>query len=257
MGFRTVNGSVRSEAGWRLCNRDECILVPGPHMNTAPLRSGPPAVVLGEFVRRHHVQVQPVISSVWGWSRDNDVLGSWGGNNGSNHLAGASVDIDAIRRPWGERVMSGALVDATYRLLDQFKVGGVRGIKWGREWNRADEMHFQMAWREGDPRNDQLAAQLLGGAPVSPPIPPTPTAPAGSWNPTLQYGSAGASVAELQRDLNRIFPGYDATPLVVDGDFGPATRAAIIEFQRRAGLAADGIVGPLTWVALNKFGVKL
>ena len=94
-------------------------------------------------------------------------------------------------------------------------------------------------------------------APLPPPIPPTTQAPDGSWNPTLQYGSAGAAVAELQRDFNHIFPGYPSLPLVVDGDFGPATRAAVQEFQRRVGLDPDGVVGPLTWTQLNKYGVKL
>ena len=127
---------------------------------------------------------------------------------------------------------------------------------WGRNWNRADEMHFQLNWPEGDKRYDAVIAKVLG-APLPPPIPPTTQAPDGSWNPTLQYGSAGAAVAELQRDFNHIFPGYPSLPLVVDGDFGPATRAAVQEFQRRVGLDPDGVVGPLTWTQLNKYGVKL
>ncbi|MGE2714182.1 peptidoglycan-binding protein [Mycolicibacterium litorale] len=251
MSFRTAYGNTHSENRWRMCNRDECVLVPGPYMNTAPLRRGPAEVVLGDFVRRHHVEVEPIIGPVWGWSAINDV-----GN--SNHLSGTAVDVRATVRPWGARVLPGPVIDRTYRLLDRYKIDGQSGIKWGREWNRADEMHFQLMWPEGDPRWGRLIAQIQGAPVVRPPIPPTPAAPQGSWNPTLQYGSQGAAVLELQRDLNRIFPDYAATPLVEDGEFGPATRAAVQEFQRRAdGLVADGIVGPLTWVQLNRFGVKL
>ncbi|WP_206020789.1 peptidoglycan-binding protein [Roseococcus sp. SYP-B2431] len=36
-----------------------------------------------------------------------------------------------------------------------------------------------------------------------------------------------------------------------DGAFGPATRDAVAAYQRRERLAADGIVGPLTWTRLT------
>jgi peptidoglycan hydrolase-like protein with peptidoglycan-binding domain len=35
-----------------------------------------------------------------------------------------------------------------------------------------------------------------------------------------------------------------------DGDFGTATEAAVLAFQRRNGLEADGIVGNDTWQKL-------
>lgn len=260
MSLRTVNGSSRSENGWPIVNRDQCILVPGPYMNTAPLQIGVAADVLGEFVRRHHVQVEPIRSSVWGWSATNDVLGGYGQNNGSNHLGGTCVDINAPWRPWGALVLSNDMVQKTYRLLQQFGAnanGDGGAIFWGRKWNRHDEMHFQLGWLPNDSRWPALIAQIKGGPVVAPPIPVSPSVPAGSWNPTLQYGSSGAAVAELQRDMNREFDAYEATPLVVDGDFGPATKSAVLEFQRRVHITPDGIVGPQTWTEFAKYGVKL
>jgi peptidoglycan hydrolase-like protein with peptidoglycan-binding domain len=57
----------------------------------------------------------------------------------------------------------------------------------------------------------------------------------------LSVGSAGSAVAVVQRRLG----------ISADGLFGPLTRQAVVRFQRRHGLAADGIVGPITWRALT------
>lgn len=39
----------------------------------------------------------------------------------------------------------------------------------------------------------------------------------------------------------------------VDGKLGPATKSAIIEFQRSKGLTADGVVGRRTWDSLKVY----
>jgi hypothetical protein len=68
-----------------------------------------------------------------------------------------------------------------------------------------------------------------------------------SAHPTLKLGSTGPDVAELQRILNA----HSGAQLVVDGKFGPVTALAVQALQRRAGLDADGIVGPKTWQVLE------
>jgi len=59
--------------------------------------------------------------------------------------------------------------------------------------------------------------------------------------PQIQRGSKGKAVMILQIILG---------DLEVDGSFGPATQAAVIAFQKKHGLEADGIVGPKTWKTL-------
>ncbi len=58
---------------------------------------------------------------------------------------------------------------------------------------------------------------------------------------SMRLGSGGERVAELQRALRGL--GYS---LIVDGDFGPATKAAVARFQADQGLTADGVAGPVT-----------
>ena len=78
-----------------------------------------------------------------------------------------------------------------------------------------------------------------------------PASPGGAGGPAiarpmLRKGSTGNAVRELQELLVR--RGATIDP---DGDFGSATQRAVIAFQQSETLGADGIVGPLTWSALE------
>lgn len=75
-------------------------------------------------------------------------------------------------------------------------------------------------------------------------------APAKKWKPlysrlVFREGDMGGGTREIQTGLNRL--GY---ALNVDGEFGPLTEEAVIQFQIAHGLEADGIVGKNTWAAL-------
>lgn len=233
MTFRSYKGNTISEAGWRICDRNECeIVTTAPFMDTAPLRRGAPAIILGSFAGWLHRNVRPFTSPVWGWSFENSVANS-------NHLAGVSLDFWAPIRPMGRYTMPANEVAAVNRGLQLYPE-----VYWGRSWNYPDEMHFQMRYREGDPRNDAGVQRIRGGN-------PTPTPEPSVSRPTLMRGSRGVHVSYLQALFNRAYPAY--SKIAVDGDFGPATEAVTREFQRRSNLSADGIVGPATWRAL---GVK-
>ena len=68
-------------------------------------------------------------------------------------------------------------------------------------------------------------------------------------DPTLKRDSKGDDVARLQRALAGA--GF---ALTADGIFGAQTEVAVKQFQAARRLAADGIVGPLTWQVLRNAG---
>lgn len=154
MSFRTVYGNDWSENGWRMCNVDECSLpsVSLEYMNAAWIRRGAPLTILSAWLKYYDDNIAPIVSTVWGWSRENDV-------STSNHLSGTALDINAPQWPWGVRAMPKDLKDRIRKGLSLFE----GTVFWGADWDRADEMHFQMNYEEGDRRNDAFAAKLRGG----------------------------------------------------------------------------------------------
>ena len=64
----------------------------------------------------------------------------------------------------------------------------------------------------------------------------------------LKKGSKGKEVTELQDRLNQ----FSQARLVVDGQYGEHTVAAVEAFQEENGLLVDGIVGPQTWGLLRE-----
>lgn len=62
----------------------------------------------------------------------------------------------------------------------------------------------------------------------------------------IEYGDTGDEVKKLQEKLNK--RGYG---LAVDGFFGPATLAAVKDFQSKNGLTVDGLFGPKSKAKLD------
>jgi hypothetical protein len=100
--------------------------------------------------------------------------------------------------------------------------------------------------------------------PAAPPAPPAatppPAPPAAQPKPKaalpkvtlpsngqLATGDNGTQVVALQKVLKAL-GFYDGKP---DGDFGPATKDAVVAFQKEHGLSPDGIVGSTTADKLN------
>ncbi|MEI7055106.1 M15 family metallopeptidase [Nocardioides sp. CCNWLW239] len=66
-----------------------------------------------------------------------------------------------------------------------------------------------------------------------------------TWSGTLQQGSSGGAVTQLQIRV----AGWAASGTVfsIDGSYGPATTTAVRNFQAAYGLSADGVAGPNTF----------
>lgn len=102
-----------------------------------------------------------------------------------------------------------------------------------------------------------LAEKLWAGGKL-----PTTSTGDGGKVTVLRPGDTGAAVGKLQAGLKRVFPAY-AGRLLVDNSYGPATRAAVLEFQTRARVTGryrstlDGIAGPATIAALKTYGIEI
>lgn len=74
----------------------------------------------------------------------------------------------------------------------------------------------------------------------------------GTWGgAVLKQGSSGSAVEQAQFWLSTLSTYYSGIPAVtVDGKFGTGTRNAVLAFQEKFGLDADGIIGQKTWEEL-------
>ncbi len=71
----------------------------------------------------------------------------------------------------------------------------------------------------------------------------------------LRQGCVQPTVTALQILLNRT---RERDKLPVDGSFGPRTKAAVLDFQRKMHLSEDGVVGRNTWPLLvRKSGLRI
>lgn len=115
--------------------------VPGTTLRIA-LRKGDVSVVLLEFLRRYHLEVESLYNlpaDLWGYA-ERTIRGS--STTLSNHASGTAVDARATAHPLGKRgTFPPAKLAALRRLLADF--GPV--LRWGGDYvNRADEMHVEI-----------------------------------------------------------------------------------------------------------------
>lgn len=80
-----------------------------------------------------------------------------------------------------------------------------------------------------------------------------------SSQPTLYlWVNSPTAVKQLQCELNAAKANNTYLPynkVAVDGIFGYGTQSAVVAFQRWAGIAKDGVVGPVTWSNINYYAM--
>jgi peptidoglycan hydrolase-like protein with peptidoglycan-binding domain len=140
-----------------------------------------------------------------------------------------------------------------------------QGWYWGAVWNGNATVEPEMVMHQYESTelydlsvaDDNLP--FWNTKPVDPPPPPPPP-PGVSYItasdvenilgklPNLAQGNTDSQfphhyVERAQALLNLIYGGH----LTVDGNYGPATKAAVESAQRQGGLSVDGVVGSNTW----------
>lgn len=124
-------------------------------------------------------------------------------------------------------------------VLSHAEVEVTLGVKQKGKWDFDYTLFPAKGYTGRDPVvvGDQIRAEIsrkLGDLKL-------PTVAPGA-KPTLRRGSTGDDVRLLQDTLNLTH---------VDGQFGPGTWAAVVDFQSRNNLLPDGVVGRMTWLALG------
>ena len=105
-------------------------------------------------------------------------------------------------------------------------------------------MHFEI---RGTPRAVAAVADRLRVSPLDTPDTQEETEVNVAAVPIVREGAAGQAVRNLQGLLNA-----HGVEVVIDGDFGPRTLAAVKAKQAAWGIDVDGIVGLATWTALTR-----
>jgi peptidoglycan hydrolase-like protein with peptidoglycan-binding domain len=106
---------------------------------------------------------------------------------------------------------------------------------------------------QGPPSTPSSSQPLVPSSQLLPPLPRPPTPICDPQSPTtLQLGSTGAKVTELQRVLTQV--GYGSLLVgqggAIGGEFTTSTQNAVKKFQQDNRLPVDGKIGPISWRAL-------
>ena len=186
-----------------------------------------------------------------------------GGRTTSIHGEGRAADFGI--RPYSAR-WGWALANALVAMSDEL---GVQCVIWDRKiWScsyphsgwrnyggthpHTDHIHVEFTWARANAGRSATAkhfAKVLGG--IKPEDVNIGGGGGGSTYKTITGKTPTVRLYHKGEPVRRV---QAAVGVKVDGYYGPATVTKVKAFQRKHGLAADGIVGKLTWAKINAGG---
>ncbi len=193
------------------------------------VRKGDVAVIMAYIVDRFDREVEDVDAGRddWGYAY-RAIRGQTSGY--SNHASATAIDLNATQHPRGVRnTFTAAQKRKVHAMLEDLE--GV--VRWGEDYTlgQIDGMHFEID--AGPAAVKRVADKIRSGK-------------LGTHTPDEDY--SGTYIERIQSMLKDL----DYYTGKIDGSKGPATTAAIREFQKDAGLKVDGEPGPTTHDTLKE-----
>lgn len=209
-----------------------------------------------------------LVEPVWkpGWHAQDD----WGwafrqnrnANNLSCHASGTAIDYNATRHGNGVPTLKSWTAAQAARIRNLLKVNYRGLIRWGGDFTGTpDSMHFEIIGTPGQLRTLVRDVLAFGGAGQLPPKLPVGTLP--RPNPNPQPWLMLRAVRSRPMDFQRWYNVYPFSPPLlpvispIANNFGPQSVEALKKVQKRYGLVADGIDGPLTKKLLWDLGYRV
>lgn len=167
-----------------------------------------------------------------------------GGSTYSLHAYGIALDINWQTNPYSRYLRTDMLRVGDGKMPLRIQAirtnNGKQVWRWGGYFSgNKDAMHYELCCSPADLRSGINWRTVYGSV--------APTSSTASSYPTLREGMTGYYVTVMQQRMRFV----SGSPATVDGNFGPKTKTAVLNFQKFFGLTADGVVGPKTWSALN------
>lgn len=175
--------------------------------------------------------------------------------NGVRIAMSLAVDINWLRNPYGSKLITDMPIGM---ILDIEKIRTNSGAvlwRWGGRYSgKKDAMHFEIVCSLRDLKSGINWATVPGGSnvvPIKPVARPWKNIVPGDNNAKV-FARGGPDNAVFEVQLRLMEEGYDIGKWGVDGHYGKATQAAIVQFKKDQGWPQrDAVVGTKTINALR------